>query len=99
MPAQKRPRGNQTRPARQARQVTSGRRQQGAVSGPKLRPTDLAAKDLKFVAENHELDVLGIRATAAADQQAEQSPDSEVVEREEHAADPRSPQPEKTRPE
>ena len=43
------------------------------------------------MAENHQLDVFGIRATTAANEQTEQNPNSEIEEGEEHATDPRSP--------
>jgi hypothetical protein len=48
------------------------------------------------VAENHQLDVLHLQATATANEQAEQNPNGEVEEGEDHAADPPSPRHEKT---
>jgi hypothetical protein len=69
-----------------ARQVASGSRKQRAINRLELRPPDLAAQNLKLMAEHQQLDVLDLRATAAANEQTEQSPNSEVEEGEEHAA-------------
>jgi hypothetical protein len=77
--------------------MTGGSGQQGTVSGTKRRPTDLAPENLELVAEHHQLDVLHIQATAAANEQAEQSPNSTVEEGADHAADPPKPSPEKPR--
>jgi len=87
------------RATRRAWQLARCRREQGTISGAKPRPRDLAAQNLELVAERHQLDVFDVRATTAANKQAEQSPNSEVEQREEHATDPRSPHPETTRPE
>jgi hypothetical protein len=64
--------------------------EQGAISGPKPRPTNLAAQKLELVAEHQQLDVFHIGAAATANNQAEQSPKSEVEEGEDDAADPPS---------
>jgi hypothetical protein len=73
--------------------MASGSRKQRAIRVSKLRPTRLAAQKLELVAEHHQLDVLHIRATATADEQATQSPNSEVEKRKEHVTDPRRPRP------
>ena len=36
------------------------RREQGAISGAKLRPRYLAAQDLEFVTQDEQLDVLDV---------------------------------------
>jgi hypothetical protein len=46
----------------------------------------LTAQNLELMAEHQQLDVLDIRATAAPNKQAEQSPNSELQKGEEHAA-------------
>jgi hypothetical protein len=79
-----------------ARQVPGRRREQRAINGPQLWPTDLAAQNLELVPQHHQLDVLHARATTAADEQTKQRSDSEVEEGEEHAADPPSPRQRKT---
>ena len=86
MPAQKRPRRDQKRSARRRRQIASGSGKQRAIGALELGPPNLAAQHLELVAEHQQLDVLDIRATAAANKQTEQSPNSEVEEGEEHAA-------------
>ena len=66
---------------------------QGAISRPKLRPPNLTTQNLELVTDHHQLDVLHIRTATTANKQAEQSPNSEIEEGEEHAADPPSPRP------
>ncbi len=77
--------------------MTRGSRKQGTVSGTKRRSTDLTVENLELVAEHHQLDVFHIRATATANEQAEQSPNREVEKGVDHAADPPSTRPEKPR--
>jgi hypothetical protein len=60
MPAQQRARGDQTRAAQGAWQVAGRRREQGTISGAKLRPRHLAAQDLELVAQDEQLDVLDV---------------------------------------
>ena len=91
MPAQQRPRSDQTRAARGAWQVAGRRREQGTIRGAKLRPRDLAAQDLELVAQDQQLDVLDVQATTTPNERAEQSPEREVEEGEGHVADPPSP--------
>ena len=67
MPTQQRPRSDQTRAARGAWQVAGRRREQGTISGAKLRPRDLAAQNLELVAQDQQLDVLDVQATATAE--------------------------------
>jgi hypothetical protein len=54
--------------------------QQGPISGPKLRARDLAAQDLELMAQHQQLDVFYMKATAATNKRAEQSPNSEIKE-------------------
>jgi hypothetical protein len=63
MPPQQRARGDQTRAARGTRQVAGRRREQGTISGAKLRPRHQAAQDLELVAQDQQLDVLDVQAT------------------------------------
>jgi hypothetical protein len=79
--------------------VASDSREQSAISGPKFRPANVAAQNLELVAEDRQLDVLDIRPTAAADEQAEQSSKSKVEEGNEHAIDPHTARPKTARPE
>jgi len=99
VPAQERPRRDQERSARRQRQIARGSGKQSAIGAVELGPPDLAAQNLELMAEHQQLDVLDIRATAAANKQAEQSPNSDVEEGEEHpailaVAAQRSPRPE-----
>ena len=95
MPAQQRPRSDQTRAARRAWQLAGRRREQGTISGAKLRPRDLAAQDLELVAQDEQLDVLDVQATATPNERAQQRPEREVEEREGHGR--RSSQPSRRR--
>ena len=86
MPARKRPRRYQKRSARRRRQIASGSGKQRAIGALELGPPNLAAHNFELVAEHEQLDILEIRATPAANKQAEETPNSEVEEGEEHAA-------------
>jgi hypothetical protein len=88
MPPQQRSRGDQTRFARRAWQVAGRRREQGTISGAKLRPRDLATQNIELVAQDQQLDVLDVQATTSPNQCAEQSPEREVEEGQGHGADP-----------
>jgi hypothetical protein len=67
--------------------VTRGGSKERAISGPECRAANLSAQDIELVTEDHRLEVLQVRAVSAADEQAEQNPNSETGEGEEHAAD------------
>jgi hypothetical protein len=71
--------------------MARGRRQQGTVRGAKLRPRDLATEDLELVAQDEQLDVLDVQATATANECPYQSPERHVEKREGHRADPPNP--------
>jgi crotonobetainyl-CoA:carnitine CoA-transferase CaiB-like acyl-CoA transferase len=71
--------------------MARGRREQGTVRGAKLRPRDLATEDLELVAQDEQLDVLDVQATATANECPQQSPEREVEKREGHRADPLNP--------
>jgi hypothetical protein len=88
MPAQQRARGDQTRAAQGAWQVAGRRREQGTISGAKLRPRDFATQNVQFVTQDQELEVLDIQTTATANEHSEQRPERDVEEREGHIADP-----------
>ena len=64
------------------------RREQGTISGAKLRPRHLAAQDVQLVAQDQQLDVLDVQATTTPNQCAEQSPERDVEEGEGHGRDP-----------
>jgi hypothetical protein len=63
------------------------------ISRSQLRPRDLAAQNLEFVAEHEQLDVLHIQTTTATHKRAKQSPNRKAEKREDHAADPPNPRP------
>jgi len=67
--------------------VAARRREQCTVSGVKPRPRDLAPQDVELVAQDQQLDVLDIHATAIAHQRAQQRPEREVEEGEGHTRD------------
>jgi len=67
------------------------RREQGTVRGAKLRPRHLATEDLELVAQDEQLDVLDVQATATANECPQQSPERHVEKREGHRADPPNP--------
>ena len=56
-------RGVTRRAAQRARQVAGRRREQGTISGAKLRPRDLAAQNIELLAKDQRLDVLDVQAT------------------------------------
>jgi hypothetical protein len=60
------------------------RREQGPISGAKLWPRDLAAQHLELVAQDHQLEVLGVQATATPNECAQQGPEGDVEEGEGH---------------
>jgi hypothetical protein len=64
----------------------TGSRKQRAVNRLELRAPDVAAQNLELTPEHQQLDIVDVRTTAAPNKQAEQSPNSEVQKREEHAA-------------
>ena len=47
------------------------RREQGTISGAKPRPRDLAAQHLELVAQDQQLDVLDVQATATPNERAQ----------------------------
>jgi hypothetical protein len=69
-----------------------------AFSRADCRSGNLAAQDIELVTEDHQFDVLDVRAASAACDQAEQRADGEVSEGEEHGADPPKLRPERSRP-
>jgi hypothetical protein len=91
MPPQQRARGDQAPAARGAWQLARRRREQGTVRGAKLRPRDLATQNLELVAQDQQLDVLDVQATATANECAQQGPEREVEKRKATVADPPSP--------
>jgi hypothetical protein len=84
MPPQQRPRGHQARAERGAWQLAGRRREQGTISGAKLRPRDLATQDLELVAQHEQLDVLDVQATTTPNECAQQRPEREIEEGEGH---------------
>jgi hypothetical protein len=64
--------------------VAARRREQRAISGAKPRPRDLAAQNLELVAQDQQLDVLHVQATATPNERPKQSPEPEVEEGEGH---------------
>jgi hypothetical protein len=93
MPPQQRARGDQSRTARGGWQVTSGRREQRAISGAKLRPRHLATQYLELMAQDQQLEVLDVQPTATSDDRAQQRPEREVEEQESHTGDRFQPTP------
>jgi hypothetical protein len=91
MPTQQCARGDQKPAARGAWQMARRLREQGTVRGAKLRPRALATEDLELVAQDEQLDVLDVQATATANECPEQSPERHVQKREGHRADPPNP--------
>jgi hypothetical protein len=67
------------------------RREQGTVRGAKLGPRDLTTEDLELVAQDEQLDVLDVQATATANECPQHSPERHVEKREDHRADPPNP--------
>jgi hypothetical protein len=64
--------------------VAARRREQRAISGAKLRPRDLAAQNLELVAQDKQLDVLHVQATATPNERPKQGPEPEVEQGEGH---------------
>jgi hypothetical protein len=58
--------------------VAARRREHDTISGVRLRRRDLAPQDVELVAQDQQLDVLDIQATAIAHQCARQRPEREV---------------------
>jgi len=97
VPAQQRQRSDQTRAARGGWQVAGRRREQGTIGGARLWPRDLAAQNLELVAQDQQLDVLYVQATATSNDCPKQCPDRDVEEGEGHIADAPSPRADATR--
>jgi hypothetical protein len=68
-------------------------RKQRPIRRFELRPLNLAAQNLELVTQHQKLDVLQIQAAATPNKCAKQSPEREVQEGEDHAADPLSVRP------
>jgi hypothetical protein len=81
MPPQDRARGNQEDRPAPARKHAAQRRKDPAIGGPEFGPLDLAAQHLELVAQDGDLDVLGVLAVEAPEQQAEEPARHEVEER------------------
>ena len=60
------------------------RREQGPISCAKLWPRALAAQHRDLVAQDHQLEVLGVQATATPNECAQQGPERDVEEGEGH---------------
>jgi len=73
MPAQQRPRSDQTRAAQPARQVGDSHCEQRSISRPELRPHDLAAQNIDLVPQHQQLDALQVQPTATPNEPAKQS--------------------------
>lgn len=67
------------------------RRKQGTISSAKLLPRALAAQNLELMAQDQQLDVLCVQATAPPNECSQQSPERELEEGEGHIADPPNP--------
>ncbi len=66
------------------RKRSAQRREDRAVGGTELGPLHLAAQDLELVAEHGDLDVLGVLASQASKQHAEESARHQVEEQQGH---------------
>jgi hypothetical protein len=64
--------------------MTGRRREQGPISCAKLWPRALAAQHRDLVAQDHQLEVLGVQATATPNECAQQGPERDVEEGEGH---------------
>jgi hypothetical protein len=82
MPTQQRTRRHQQHATRRARQMASRGRQQRPISPSELRPRDLPTQNLELVAQHQELNVFHMQAATATNKRPEQSPHSEIEERE-----------------
>ena len=60
------------------------RREQGPISYAKLRRRALAAQHRDLVAQDQQLEVLGVQATATANECAQQGPERDIEEGEGH---------------
>ena len=80
MPAQQRLRRDQQAMAAGGRQQAACSGEQGAVARSQLRALDLTTQDLELMTQHKQLDVLGISAPAAADQQLQERHKREVDE-------------------
>jgi hypothetical protein len=60
------------------------RREQGPISCAKLRPRALAAQHSDLVAQDEQLEVLGVQATTTPNECAQQGPECDVEEGEGH---------------
>ena len=87
VPAKQRAWRDEPQRVQRPRQVTRSGSEERAISRLERGPGNLPAQDIELVTEDHQLEVLQVRAAWAADEQAEQSPNSEIGEGEEHAAD------------
>ena len=67
------------------------RREQGPISGAKLRPRAMTTQDLELVAQDQQLQVFDVQATTTPNERTEQSPEREVDEGERHTGDPANP--------
>jgi len=91
VPAQQRPWSDQPGVAQRPWQLAGCRREQRTISRTQLRPRHLTAQHLELVPQHDQLDVLHVQATATANERAQQSPEREVDEGKNHAADPPRP--------
>jgi len=81
-------RGVIRRAPRKAWQLAGRRREQGTISGAKLRPRHLATQNVQLVTQDQQLEVLDIQTTATANERSQQRPQRDVEEREGHITDP-----------
>jgi hypothetical protein len=77
--------------------VARRRREQSPISTAKLRPRHLATQHRDLVAQDQQLEVLGVQATATPNERSKQGSEREVEEREGHTGDPSSHRPDETR--
>jgi hypothetical protein len=91
MPPQERPRSDQTCSARGGWQIAGRRREHGPISRAKLRRRALAAQHRDLVAQDQQLEVLGVQATATPNECAQQGPERDIEEGEGHHRDPPNP--------
>src|SRR5262249_48865503 len=97
MPAQKRPRSEQKRAPRGAREMRGRGSEQRSIDCLELCARALPGEDLELVPKHQQLHVFHVQAAAASNKRAEQSPNGEVEKGEGHAADPPKPCPDATR--
>jgi hypothetical protein len=77
--------------------VARRRREQSPISTAKLRPRHLATQHRDLVAQDQQLEVLGVQATATPNERSKQGSEREVEEREGHTGDPSSRRPDEAR--